>query len=36
MHGCVCLKEKLKEGKTGTSVKKAFDTSEPGLKFLFN
>ena len=33
---CVCVMEKLKEGKTGTSVKKAFDTPEPALKFLFN
>ena len=33
---CVCLKEKLKEGKTGTLVKKTLDTPEPALKFLFH
>lgn len=32
---CVCLKEKLKEGKTGTLVKKTLDTPELALKFLF-
>lgn len=33
---CVFLKEKLKEGKTGTLVKIALDTPKPALKFLFS